>query len=45
MAIRSWTIAPLLLLFMSPQVVTGQTPDTARAEFDRFSLQVVLGCS
>ena len=43
MNIRSWTIAPLLLLFMSPQVVTGQTPDTARAEFDRFSLQVGAG--
>ncbi len=39
MGIRSVTIVPLLLLFLSPQVVTGQTPDTAREGFDRLSLQ------
>ena len=43
MTIRSWTIAPLLLLLMSPQVVTGQTPNPAGAGFDRFSLHVGAG--
>lgn len=40
---RSLTVAPLLLLLLSPQVVTSQTPDTGRAELDRFSLQVGAG--
>ena len=43
MNIRSFTAAPLLLLFMSPQVVTGQTPATAGPGLDRFSLQVGAG--
>jgi hypothetical protein len=43
MNIRSLTVAPLLLLFLSPQVVTGQAPDIARAGLDRFSLQVGAG--
>jgi hypothetical protein len=45
MSIRSWTVVPLplLLLFLGPQVVAGQTPDTAGAELDRFSLQVGAG--
>ena len=40
---RSLTVAPLLLLLLSPQVVTSQTPDTGRAELGRFSLQVGAG--
>lgn len=43
MNIRSWTVVPLLLLFMSPRVGTAQTPDNARAGLDRFSLQVGAG--
>ena len=42
MSIRTWTIAPLLLL-LSPYVATGQTRDSAGAGFDRFSLQVGAG--
>ena len=40
---RNFTVAPLLLLLLSPKVVTGQTPDTAGAGLDRFSLQVGAG--
>src|SRR5687767_4040549 len=40
MTIRTWTVAPLLLLLLSPQLVTAQTPAT---ELDRFSLQVGAG--
>jgi hypothetical protein len=40
MTIRTWTVAPLLLLLLSPQLVTGQTP---AAELDRFSVQVGAG--
>jgi hypothetical protein len=43
MNIRSFTAAPLLLLFMSPEVVSGQTPVTAGPELDRFSLHVGAG--
>ena len=43
MNIRSLAVAPLLLLLLSPQVVTGQAPDTARPGLDRFSLQVGAG--
>ena len=43
MTIRSLAVAPLLLLLLSPQAVTGQTPDTAGAGLDRFSLQVAAG--
>ena len=43
MHIRSLTVAPLLLLVLSPQVGTGQTPDRAGAGLDRFSLQVGAG--
>lgn len=43
MHIRSLTVAPLLLLVLSPQVGTGQTQDRAGAGFDRFSLQVGAG--
>ena len=42
MNIRTLTVAPLLLLLLSPQVVTGQTPDTPPG-LDRFSLQVGAG--
>lgn len=43
MHIRSLTVAPLLLLVLSPAVVTGQTSDTSRPELDRFSLEVGAG--
>ena len=43
MNIRSLAVAPVLLLWLSPQLVTGQTPDTARAGLERFSLQVGAG--
>jgi hypothetical protein len=43
MQIRSLAVAPLLLFFLSPRVVAGQTLDTASAELDRFSLQVGAG--
>ena len=43
MNIRTLTVAPLLLLLMSPQLVNGQTPDSAGAGLDRFSLQVGAG--
>jgi hypothetical protein len=43
MHIRSLAVAPLLLLFLSPQVVAGQTLDAASAGLDRFSLEVGAG--
>ena len=43
MTIRALTAAVLLFLVLSPRAVTGQTLDTARPEFDRFSLQVAAG--
>lgn len=43
MHIRSLSLAPWLLLLLSPQVVASQTADTARAGLDRFSLEVGAG--
>lgn len=43
MSIRTVTVAPLLLLFLSPQVVASQTPDAPRAGLDRFTLQLGAG--
>ena len=43
MNIRSLAVAPVLFLLLSPQVVTGQTPDTSGTELDRFSVQVGAG--
>ncbi len=43
MTTRTWTVAPLLLLVLSPRAATGQTPDAAGAGFDRFTLQVGAG--
>ena len=43
MTSRTLTIAPLLLLLLMPQVVTGQTPDTSRAGLQRLSLQAGAG--
>ena len=40
MNIRSSSVAALLLLLLHSQVATGQTRDTARGEFDRFSVQI-----
>ena len=43
MHIRTWTVAPLLLLLLSPYAATGQTRDSGSTGFDRFSLQVGAG--
>jgi hypothetical protein len=43
MSIRTLTVAPLLLLLLSPLAVTGQTPDTVGSGLDRFTLQVGAG--
>lgn len=40
MNIRSSSVATLLLLLLHSQVATGQTRDTARGGFDRFSAQI-----
>jgi hypothetical protein len=43
MTIRTLTVAPLLLLLLSPHLVTGQTTDTTRPGLDRFTLQAGAG--
>ena len=43
MNIRALTVAVLPFLVLIPNVVTGQTPDTAGQGLDRFSLEVAAG--